>query len=63
MSVTRKGGDSSLIGRVFGVNNKHYASDTFAQLIREQYDDWLNRYYPKQERLMELGTNNELMNA
>ncbi|EAW1164267.1 hypothetical protein EO50_20435 [Salmonella enterica] len=63
MSVTRRGGDSNLIGRVFGFNNKHYASDTFAQLIREQYDDWLNRYYPKQERLMELGTNNELMNA
>ncbi|EAT7705292.1 hypothetical protein E2703_25680, partial [Salmonella enterica] len=45
------------------IRDKHYASDTFAKLIREQYDDWLSRYYPKQERLMELGTNNELMNA
>ncbi|HIB1507716.1 TPA: hypothetical protein ACWV5T_002331 [Salmonella enterica subsp. enterica serovar Muenchen] len=45
------------------VGDKHFASDTYAKLIREQYDDWLNRYYPKQERLMQLGTNNELMNA
>ncbi|ECD9469700.1 hypothetical protein CM24_002908 [Salmonella enterica subsp. enterica] len=45
-----------------GTGDKHYASDTYAQLIREQYNDWLTRYFPKQERLMELGTNNELMN-
>ncbi len=43
--------------------SSHYASDTYAQLIREQYDDWLNRYYPKQQQLMQLGTNNQLMNA
>lgn len=45
-----------------GTGGKHYASDTYAQLIREQYNDWLTRYFPKQERLMQLGTNNELMN-
>lgn len=44
------------------IGDKHFASDTYAKLIREQYDDWLTRYYPKQERLMQLGTNNELMN-
>ncbi|EKK3319513.1 hypothetical protein PMI54_004862 [Salmonella enterica] len=42
---------------------KHYASDTFAQLTRDQYYDWLNRYYPKLETLMNLGTDNQLMNA
>ncbi|HGA5700443.1 TPA: hypothetical protein ACIS09_003160 [Salmonella enterica subsp. enterica serovar Birkenhead] len=41
----------------------HYASDTFAQLTREQYNDWLTRYYPKLETLMNLGTDNQLMNA
>ena len=29
------------------------ASDTYARLNREQYDDWLNRYYPKQKQLLE----------
>ncbi|HBZ9867368.1 TPA: hypothetical protein MND73_004298 [Salmonella enterica subsp. houtenae] len=40
----------------------HYASDTYAQLIHEQYDDWLSRYYPKQKDLISLATNNQLMN-
>ncbi|EEC0437875.1 hypothetical protein AH715_003464 [Salmonella enterica subsp. enterica] len=42
--------------------SSHYASDTFAQLTRDQYYDWLNRYYPKLETLMRLGTGNQLMN-
>ncbi|WP_332399314.1 hypothetical protein [Vibrio metschnikovii] len=29
-----------------------YASDTYARIQREQYDDWLNRFYPKQKELM-----------
>ncbi|ASO51200.1 hypothetical protein D0X25_23385 [Salmonella enterica subsp. enterica serovar Kentucky] len=43
--------------------SSHYASDTFAQLTRDQYYDWVNRYYPKLETLMNLGTDNQLMNA
>lgn len=42
---------------------KHYASDTFAQITREQYDDWLNRHYPRLETLGDRGTDNRLMNA
>ncbi|EBS1323997.1 hypothetical protein CRQ31_07320 [Salmonella enterica subsp. enterica serovar Worthington] len=38
------------------------ASDTYARLVREQYDDWLARYYPRQKELMGLATNNQLMN-
>ncbi|HDC2546223.1 TPA: hypothetical protein O7139_005374 [Salmonella enterica] len=48
---------------LFARFGKHYASDTFAQITREQYDDWVNRYYPKLETLMDLGTSNQLMNA
>ena len=29
------------------------ASDTYAQITREQYDDWYERYYPKQQQLLE----------
>ncbi|HFW4798342.1 TPA: hypothetical protein ACIBS5_003785 [Salmonella enterica subsp. diarizonae serovar 60-67:z35:-] len=46
-----------------GTGGKHYASDTYAQLVRDQYNDWLNRYYPEQKKLMDLGTNDQLMNA
>lgn len=38
------------------------ASDTYANLIRDQYDDWLTRFYPKQKELMGLATSGELMN-
>ncbi|WP_447875200.1 hypothetical protein [Serratia fonticola] len=38
------------------------AADTYARLIREQYDDWYNRFYPKQKELMELSTSGQLMN-
>ncbi|EEM1821309.1 hypothetical protein GKA92_24790 [Salmonella enterica subsp. enterica] len=54
---------SFLDGAIGIVRGKHYASDTYAQLIREQYNDWLARYFPKQEQLMNLGTDNQLMNA
>lgn len=38
-----------------------YASDTYAQIIRDQYDDWKNRFYPKQQELMDLATSGEMM--
>ena len=38
-----------------------YASDTYAKIIRDQYDDWMNRFYPKQQELMDLATSGELM--
>ncbi|HEN3614745.1 TPA: hypothetical protein U5E40_004073 [Yersinia enterocolitica] len=38
------------------------ASDTYANLIRDQYNDWLTRFYPKQKELMGLATSGELMN-
>ncbi len=39
------------------------ASDTYAKIIREQYDDWKNRFYPEQQELMNQATSGELMNA
>ena len=39
------------------------ASDKYAAIIREQYDDWLTRYHPQQQKLMSLATDNSLMNA
>ncbi|ARZ00548.1 hypothetical protein AXW37_06460 [Yersinia ruckeri] len=39
-----------------------YASETYTNLIRDQYNDWLTRFYPKQKELMELATRGELMN-
>ncbi|MFQ1660588.1 hypothetical protein ACK39C_07505 [Aeromonas veronii] len=38
-----------------------YAADTFAQITRESYQDWKNRFYPKQKELMELATNGQLL--
>ncbi|HDT6079362.1 TPA: hypothetical protein QHC28_004051 [Aeromonas veronii bv. veronii] len=38
-----------------------YATDTFAQITRESYQDWKNRFYPKQKELMELATNGKLL--
>jgi hypothetical protein len=40
-----------------------YASDTYANLIREQYADYKSRYLPEQKKLMSLATDNSLMNA
>ena len=39
------------------------ASDKYAAIIRSQYDDWLTRYYPEQQKLMSLATDNSLMNT
>lgn len=38
-----------------------YAADTFARITRESYQDWKNRFYPKQKELMELATNGQLL--
>ncbi|MFM4903787.1 hypothetical protein ACEUCF_02685 [Aeromonas veronii] len=38
-----------------------YAADLFAQVTRESYQDWKNRFYPKQKELMELATNGQLL--
>lgn len=38
------------------------ASDTFANITRQQYADWVNRYYPKLQELMDYSTSGEMMN-
>ena len=38
-----------------------YAADTFAQITRESYQGWKDRFYPKQKELMELATNGKLL--
>lgn len=38
-----------------------WASDTFSRLTREQYQNWLTRFYPKQKELMNLATNGQLL--
>ncbi|WP_323970718.1 hypothetical protein [Aeromonas hydrophila] len=38
-----------------------WASDTFAKITREQYLDWLTRFYPKQKELMGLATSGQLL--
>ncbi|MFM4747209.1 hypothetical protein ACEUDE_05670 [Aeromonas veronii] len=38
-----------------------YAADTYAKITRDQYQDWKNRFYPKQKELMELATNGKLL--
>lgn len=38
-----------------------WASDTYARLTREQYQNWLTRFYPKQKELMNLATNGQLL--
>ena len=40
-----------------------YASDKYAKIVRQQYTDWKTRYYPEQQKLMSLATDNSLMNA
>lgn len=39
-----------------------YASNTYAKLIREQYNDWLERYYPYIQKQMDL-SDHRLMNT
>ncbi|RLM26494.1 hypothetical protein BIY29_05395 [Brenneria alni] len=38
------------------------ASDTFANITRQQYADWVDRYYPKLQELMDYSTSGEMMN-
>lgn len=38
-----------------------YAADKFATITRESYQDWKNRFYPKQQELMEMATNGQLL--
>ena len=38
-----------------------YAADTYAKITRESYQDWKDRFYPKQKELMELATNDQLL--
>lgn len=38
-----------------------YAADTYAKITREQYQDWKARFYPKQQELMELANNGQLL--
>ena len=38
-----------------------YAADTYAKITRESYQDWKDRFYPKQKELMDLATNGELL--
>lgn len=38
-----------------------YAADKFATITRDRYQDWKNRFYPKQQELMELATNGQLL--
>ncbi|WP_084977286.1 hypothetical protein [Plesiomonas shigelloides] len=38
-----------------------WASDTYSRLTREQYQNWLTRFYPKQKELMNLATNGQLL--
>ena len=38
-----------------------YAADTYAKITREQYQDWKTRFYPKQQELMELANNGQLL--
>ncbi len=38
------------------------ASDTFADITRDQYNDWLTKYYPKLQETMDYATNGQLMN-
>ncbi|PWI34831.1 hypothetical protein DI392_00685 [Vibrio albus] len=38
------------------------AADTYAQLTRDMYDDWYQRFYPKQKELLEKTQTGELLN-
>lgn len=36
------------------------AADTYAKITREMYDDWYERFYPKQKELLEKASNGVL---
>ncbi|WP_251878985.1 hypothetical protein [Grimontia kaedaensis] len=38
------------------------ASDTYAEITRNMYDDWLNRFYPKQVELLQKSQSGQLLN-
>ncbi len=38
------------------------ASDTYAQITRDQYNDWYTRYYPKLQQLMTEATDGTMLN-
>ncbi|SIO96090.1 hypothetical protein [Vibrio spartinae] len=38
------------------------ASDTYAGIVRQQYDDWYNRFYPKQKELLRNTQSGVLLN-
>ncbi|KUI98936.1 hypothetical protein [Vibrio sp. MEBiC08052] len=38
------------------------ASDTYAGIVRQQYDDWYNRFYPKQQELLRNTQSGVLLN-
>lgn len=39
------------------------ANDTYAKLTRDQYDDWLERFYPSQQELLQTTQNTDLLNS
>lgn len=43
------------------LNDDEYASKTYAQIIRSQYDDYVNRFQPYEERMMDLAQSRELL--
>jgi hypothetical protein len=38
------------------------AADTYADITRQQYDDWYSRFYPKQQELLEKTQSGALLN-
>lgn len=38
------------------------ASDTYASITRQQYDDWYERFYPKQQELLQKTQDGSLLN-
>ncbi|MFC6441031.1 hypothetical protein [Bowmanella sp. JS7-9] len=42
---------------------KHYASDTYAALIGNEYKDYWERFQPYEQRLMQLSDSTELLDA
>ena len=43
------------------INDDEYASKTYAQIIRSQYDDYVNRFQPIENRMMDLAQSRELL--
>jgi len=45
----------------FNENSKTYAQDTYAQLIKNQYSDYRDRFMPYEKRLMSLSDSTKLL--